>query len=126
MSHSDMTDETATVTTQHTNSTPPVGMVVDDDVLVRDTVAEVLEDVCDHVYRASDGVEGLEMLRQHPDISVIVTDISMPRLDGIAFGDVKNYISLGSLARPSIDSPLSTFAIHSSSFPLHPSAWFLL
>ena len=85
MSHSDMTDETATVTTQHTNSTPPVGMVVDDDVLVRDTVAEVLEDVCDHVYRASDGVEGLEMLRQHPDISVIITDIAMPRLDGIAF-----------------------------------------
>jgi CheY-like chemotaxis protein len=60
-------------------------MVVDDDALVRDTVAEMLEDVCDHVYLASDGVEGLEVLRRHPDISVVVTDIAMPRLDGIAF-----------------------------------------
>ena len=63
----------------------PVGMVVDDDALVRETVAEVLEDLCDHVYRAADGLEGLEVLRQHPDISVIVTDIAMPRLDGITF-----------------------------------------
>jgi CheY-like chemotaxis protein len=63
----------------------PVGMVVDDDELLRESVAEVLEDLCDHVYRASDGIEGIEMLRQHPDISVVVTDISMPRLDGIGF-----------------------------------------
>jgi CheY-like chemotaxis protein len=64
----------------------PVGMVVDDDALVRESVAEVLEDdLCDHVYRASDGVEGLEMLDRHPDISVVVTDMAMPRLDGPAF-----------------------------------------
>ena len=37
------------------------------------------------VYQAADGQEGLEILEQHPDISVIVTDIAMPRLDGIAF-----------------------------------------
>ena len=60
-------------------------MVVDDDALVRESVAEVLEDLCDQVYRASDGIEGLEVLRQHPDISVIVTDIAMPRLDGVGF-----------------------------------------
>jgi CheY-like chemotaxis protein len=48
-------------------------------------VAEVLEDLCDHVYRAADGIEGLEVLRRLPDISVIVTDIAMPRLDGITF-----------------------------------------
>lgn len=72
-------------TTKRASSSQPVGMVVDDDALVRETVAEVLEDLCEHVYRASDGVEGLEMLRQHPDIAVVVTDISMPRLDGIGF-----------------------------------------
>ncbi len=64
---------------------PAVGMVVDDDALVRELVAGVLEDLCDQVYQASDGEEGMEVLRQHPDISVIVTDIAMPRLDGIAF-----------------------------------------
>lgn len=82
---SDMVHEMAANTTKQSASTNPIGMVVDDDALVRETVAEVLEDLCEHVYRASDGLEGLEVLRQHPDISVIVTDIAMPRLDGIAF-----------------------------------------
>jgi two-component system cell cycle response regulator CpdR len=82
---SDMVHEMAANTTKQSASTNPIGMVVDDDALVRETVAEVLEDLCEHVYRASDGLEGLEVLRQHPDISVIVTDIAMPRLDGVAF-----------------------------------------
>ncbi len=64
---------------------PRVGMVVDDDVLVRGTVVAVLEQICDEVYEASDGIEGLEVLVHHPDISVVVTDIAMPRLDGIGF-----------------------------------------
>jgi CheY-like chemotaxis protein len=80
-----MVDQMAASTTKQIVSSPPIGMVVDDDALVRESVAEVLEDVCDRVYRASDGVEGLEMLNQHPDISVIVTDIAMPRLDGVTF-----------------------------------------
>ena len=69
----------------NTTEAHPVGMVVDDDALVRETVAGVLEDLCEHVYQAADGVEGLEVLRQHPDISVVVTDIAMPRLDGVNF-----------------------------------------
>jgi CheY-like chemotaxis protein len=85
MRGSEMAQQVAASTANEIVSTHPIGMVVDDDALVRESVAEVLEDLCDHVYRASDGVEGLEMLRQHPDISVIVTDIAMPRLDGIAF-----------------------------------------
>jgi len=80
-----MVHQMAASTTRQIVAPQPIGMVVDDDALVRESVAEILEDVCDHVYRASDGVEGLEVLRQHPDISVIVTDIAMPRLDGVAF-----------------------------------------
>lgn len=63
----------------------PVGMVIDDDVQIRESVAAILEDVCDYVYQASDGQEGLEVLDQHPDITLIVTDIAMPRLDGLSF-----------------------------------------
>jgi two-component system cell cycle response regulator CpdR len=73
------------MTVNSVRSMQPIGMVVDDDVLVRETVAEVMEDVCDQVYQASNGEEGLELLRSHPDISVIVTDIAMPRLDGVTF-----------------------------------------
>ena len=64
----------------------PIGMVVDDDALVRETVAEMLEDLCDHVYRGvGRSSKGWRCCAEHPDISVIVTDIAMPRLDGIAF-----------------------------------------
>jgi CheY-like chemotaxis protein len=69
----------------HNESTDCVGLVVDDDALIRESVAAVLEDLCNQVYQASDGMEGLDILEQHPDISVVVTDIAMPRLDGIAF-----------------------------------------
>lgn len=69
------------------NSMHQIGMVVDDDALVRETVAEVMEDLCDQVYQASNGEEGLEVLCRHPDISVIVTDIAMPRLDGVTFAN---------------------------------------
>jgi CheY-like chemotaxis protein len=70
---------------EENGSIPPVGMVVDDDELVRESVAAMLEDLCDQVYQASDGVEGLKILEDHPDIGLIVTDISMPRLDGLTF-----------------------------------------
>ena len=63
----------------------PIGLVVDDDALVRESVVAVLEELCDEVYEASDGLEGLEILEHHPDICLIVTDITMPRLDGVGF-----------------------------------------
>ncbi len=79
-------------TTNRAGSGDLVGLVVDDDALVRETVAEVLEDVFDRVYRASDGVAGLEVLHQHPEISLIVTDIAMPRLDGLAFASQARHL----------------------------------
>lgn len=66
-------------------SVHPIGMVVDDDELVRESVVAMLEELCEHVYQASDGLDGLKVLADHPDISLVVTDISMPRLDGLGF-----------------------------------------
>jgi CheY-like chemotaxis protein len=73
--------------TQHDTDSSPrhIGMVVDDDAMIRESVVAVLEDLCDEVYEASDGQEGIEVLHEHPDISLVVTDIAMPRLDGIGF-----------------------------------------
>lgn len=67
------------------NGARRIGMVVDDDAMLRESVAAILADLCDEVYEASDGLEGIEVLQHHPDISVVVTDIAMPRLDGIGF-----------------------------------------
>lgn len=72
-----------------------IGMVVDDDVAVRESVVAVLEDLCDEVYQAGDGMEGLQLLGEHPDISLIITDIAMPRLDGIAFASAARLLYPG-------------------------------
>ncbi len=82
-------------TTGNAESNHNVGLVLDDDALVRESVASILEDLCRCVYQASDGVEGLRILGEHPDISLVVTDIAMPRLDGLAFANVARQMHPG-------------------------------
>jgi two-component system chemotaxis response regulator CheY len=56
-------------------------LTVDDSRTMRDMLKLALEDAGYQVVQATDGLHGLEVLRdQKPD--VIVTDINMPRLDG--------------------------------------------
>ncbi len=58
-------------------------LYVEDDELTRENTLEILERKCDTVFCASDGREGLEIYeREKPDI--IITDIQMPKLDGIS------------------------------------------
>jgi CheY-like chemotaxis protein len=45
---------------------------------------EMLEEAGFEVFEAADGVEGLELLQAHPEISLLVSDIKMPRMDGYA------------------------------------------
>lgn len=80
-------DRIVTTPAQNDSSAHNIGLVLDDDALIRESVAAVLEDMCDYVYQGRDGVEGLRLLSEHPDISLVVTDIAMPRLDGLAFAD---------------------------------------
>ena len=59
-------------------------LTVDDSQTMRDMLLLALEDAGFRVMQASDGIEGLEALRNEaPD--VIITDINMPRLDGFGF-----------------------------------------
>jgi len=58
-------------------------LVVDDDADIRDGMRVLLEQAGYHVLVASDGQEGLEVAHSaKPDL--IITDISMPRMDGLA------------------------------------------
>jgi two-component system, chemotaxis family, chemotaxis protein CheY len=59
-------------------------LVVDDDPVIRSTVAELLADEGYDVQQASDGAEALEMVRESPP-DAIVLDLMMPVLDGWAF-----------------------------------------
>ncbi len=57
-------------------------LVVDDSMLFRTALADLLEIHCYTVLDARNGVEALEVLAKHPDTKLVVTDFSMPEMDG--------------------------------------------
>ena len=58
-------------------------LYVEDDEIIRQNAVEYLSDYFTKVYQAQDGLEALEAYQERkPDI--IITDIKMPRLDGLA------------------------------------------
>lgn len=60
-------------------------MVVDDEAAIREVTVTTLEGCGFRVITASDGDEAMPLFRQRrADISLILTDIMMPRMDGIA------------------------------------------
>ncbi len=63
-------------------SVRPLVMIVDDDAHVREAVAEVLQADYD-VVTVGGGIDALLMLRQRR-VSVVVLDVMMPEMDGLA------------------------------------------
>lgn len=60
-------------------------LVVDDNQHMRLLLSEILRALgVRRIFEASDGAEGLQMLRTHP-VDIILTDLAMQPLDGIAF-----------------------------------------
>ncbi len=59
-------------------------MLVDDDDLVRETIATYLEEEGFRVLVAGSGTEALALLAAGERVDVLVTDLSMPGMDGIA------------------------------------------
>jgi PAS domain S-box-containing protein len=77
---------------QESVPTPPIAqstqhgamkvLAVDDDVLILMNVAAMLEDMGHTVIEAGSGDEALDLLRQHPDVQLLITDHAMPRMNG--------------------------------------------
>ncbi|CAM4040289.1 diguanylate cyclase [Pseudoalteromonas byunsanensis] len=57
-------------------------LVVEDSRHSRMYIRNLLERHKYQILEASDGIEGLEILKQNPDISVIIADNEMPRMNG--------------------------------------------
>jgi PAS domain S-box-containing protein len=57
-------------------------LAVDDDFLVLENTAAMLEDLGHRVIRASSGEEALRLLKETPDIDLVVTDHAMPGMTG--------------------------------------------
>jgi len=63
-------------------------LIVDDSKTVRNLVAFIMKKEGFKVTAAEDGLDGLEKLYSEPRIDLIISDINMPRMDGITF--IKN------------------------------------
>jgi signal transduction histidine kinase/CheY-like chemotaxis protein len=59
-------------------------LLVDDEATVRETLEATLEDAGYAVQSAADGAEALEILASETTIDVLITDLSMPGIDGLA------------------------------------------
>lgn len=60
-------------------------LIVDDNHHMRVLIAEILKALgVRQIHEASDGAQGLQMVRQH-QLDIIITDLSMQPLDGIEF-----------------------------------------
>ena len=59
-------------------------LVVDDSLSARNHIVELLSRRNFSVYVASDGEKALQELERHPNIKMVITDLEMPVMDGIA------------------------------------------
>jgi len=57
-------------------------LVVDDEEDVRDLVREILRTAGYDTIPARHGEEALELLKEHPEVDLVLTDVMMPRYDG--------------------------------------------
>jgi CheY-like chemotaxis protein len=59
----------------------PCILVVEDEPVIRELMAILLEEEGYTVHQACDGLEALETVDQHP-VDLVLSDVKMPRLDG--------------------------------------------
>ncbi len=57
-------------------------LAVDDDPVMRSVIAKALESLNYEIHFASDGIHALDAMRCNQNFSLLITDISMPVLDG--------------------------------------------
>ena len=69
----------------------PSVLIVDDEKVIRDGLARLLEDNC-ITYKAFNGREAIEILDKHRDIDVMLCDIKMPEMEGTeAIEKIRSY-----------------------------------
>ena len=78
-------------------STGRTVLVVEDEDDLRGLMLRTLAGEGYRVLEARDGVEALEVLEDEPEVSLIVTDIEMPRMGGLQLAEL-----LGSQSHPLI------------------------
>lgn len=71
-------------------------LVVDDDPDMRDVLASVLQDLGLTVLEAQDGIDALAVVRANPTLCLILSDLKMPRCDGLELARALQELALPS------------------------------
>ena len=58
-------------------------LYVEDDIAIMNSFSKILNKVFGEVKTAINGKEGLEVFKENQDVSFIITDIKMPKMDGL-------------------------------------------
>lgn len=60
-------------------------LIIDDSRAMRKILGRIMQSQGFHVFEAGDGQEGLDLLRDHSDVNVVLVDWNMPHMDGLEF-----------------------------------------
>ncbi|MBC7659411.1 MAG: response regulator [Chitinophagaceae bacterium] len=60
-------------------------LLLEDEEDLREMLCETLESAGYKVFAAADGDEGLTLVNSHPDLALIITDLKMPKMNGLQF-----------------------------------------
>lgn len=82
-------------------------LVVDDSRAMREELSSTLAAAGFEVVEAGDGLEGLEMAGTTSDIALIILDLNMPRMDGLAFME-----AMRATGRPTVATVMLTTEAH--------------
>ena len=58
-------------------------LCVDDSKTICDGLEKVLSSEGHTVIKAFDGLQGLDAIKDNPDISIVICDVNMPEMDGV-------------------------------------------
>ncbi|MCY1032801.1 PAS domain S-box protein [Corallococcus sp. BB11-1] len=84
------------LTDAHVSEAGETVLVVEDEEVIRALIVEVLRELGYRTLEASDGTEGLRLLRSAPRLDLLVTDMGLPGLNGRQLADA------GRAARPGL------------------------
>lgn len=68
----------------------PKILIVDDDEFLRTALQQCVESLGCETFVASDGMEALEVLGKVNDITMVLTDVQMPKMNGMGLLDAVN------------------------------------
>ncbi len=74
--------DTPVPASQGLNRTGATILVVDDDALISMSTVDMIEDLGHHAIEANSGDEAIALLKQNAAIDLVLTDLSMPRMNG--------------------------------------------